>query len=181
MNMKSSTSILLAGLLATVSCAGSASSQTIVPPPVPIGAGDVNLSTFLELARSDLKARKTFLIAQNLPLTEAEATVFWPLRNQYEAEFDLMVERKLELIKRHTRQLENPTDREASELVRDGLDLEHKQTDLKQKYFKRFAAALPATKVALFFQIENQLNLELALKVEQALQPVSSAAPAKAL
>jgi hypothetical protein len=38
---------------------------------VPIGAGDVNLSTFLELARSDLKALKTFLIAQNLPLTEA--------------------------------------------------------------------------------------------------------------
>ena len=149
-----------------------------VPAPdrlqaAPPAAADVALPTYLELARSELKARKTVLLAQNLPLTEEEATIFWPLRNEYEAELDHLVQRKLELVRRHIRHYDQLTDREATELVQEHFVLELKLTALKQNYFKRFTAALTAVKAARFFQSESMVNHEFSLMIEQTLPAVN--------
>lgn len=141
--------------------------------PAPAIPANVALPTALELARTDLKGRKTVMLAQNLPLTEAEAAAFWPLRNEYEAELDRLVQRKIELTFRHIKHSEQPTDREAAELVQEHFDLEFKQTALKQKYYKRFAAVLSPVKTARFFQIESLVNHEFALQVEHSLPPVN--------
>jgi hypothetical protein len=60
-------------------------------------------------------------------------------------------------------------DKEAVELAKSSFDLEEKKTDLKRKYFKKFQKTIPATKAALFFQVENQLNMALELQVAAAL------------
>jgi hypothetical protein len=61
------------------------------------------------------------------------------------------------------------TDKDAARLAADVFDLEEKRTDLKRKFFKKFAKVIPARKAARFFQIENQINMALDLQVAGAL------------
>jgi hypothetical protein len=128
-----------------------------------------NLRAFVELARSDIKNDKALIIAENLPMTEAEAAEFWPLHRDYEAELSKLNDQKLALIVRYAHNYQTMTDMEATELAQSTFNLEAKKTDLKRKYFKKFLKVIPATKAARFFQIENQLNMALDLQVAAAM------------
>src|ERR1044071_3010346 len=123
-----------------------------------------NLRTFMELARADVKAQKAIIVAQNLPLTETEGAEFWPLQREYEVKLSKLNDRKFALIRRYAENYTTMTDKQAASLAKDSFDLEKKKTDLKRKYFKKFQKAIPATKAARFFQIENQLNMVLDLQ-----------------
>jgi hypothetical protein len=128
-----------------------------------------NLRAFVELARSDLKTQKALVIAENLPMTEAEAAEFWPLHRDYEAELSKLNDQKFALIERYAHNYQTMTDQEATELAQNTFNLEAKKTDLKRKYFKKFSKVMPATKAARFFQLENQINLALDLQVAASL------------
>ena len=128
-----------------------------------------NLRTFLELARGDIKMQKALVLAQNLTLTEDEAVEFWPVHRDYEAELSKLNDQKLVLIQRYAQSYQTMTDKEAAQLAKGSFDVEEKKTDLKRKYFKKFQKVVPATKVARFFQIENQLNMVLDLQVAASL------------
>ncbi len=128
-----------------------------------------NLRVFVALARSDLKTQKAMVIAENLPLTEAEGAEFWPLHSEYETELSKLNDQKLALIVRYAGNYKTMTDKEASELAKRSFDLEEEKTNLKRKYFQKFEKVIPATKAARFFQIENQVNLALDLRVAASL------------
>lgn len=128
-----------------------------------------NLRTFVEMARADVKAQKALVMAQNLPLTEAEGAEFWPLQREYETELSKLNDRKLELIRRYAANYMTMSDKEAAGLAAESFKLEEKKTDLKRKYFKKFKKVIPAVKAARFFQIENQLNMVLDLQVAASL------------
>jgi hypothetical protein len=128
-----------------------------------------NLQAFVELARKDVMLLKATIIAQNLPLTEAEATEFWPIHREYEAELLKLNDRKLNLAYKFIPQQGQMTDEQARVLAKDVFNIEEQRTALKRKYFGKFQKAIPATKAARFFQIENQLNMVLDLRLAAAL------------
>jgi hypothetical protein len=128
-----------------------------------------NLRAFIELARSDIKTQKAIIIAENLPMTEEEAAEFWPVHHDYEAELTKLNDQKLALIVRCADSYKTMTDKEATELAKASFGLEEKKTDLKRKYFKKFSKVMPATKAVRFFQLENQLNMVLDLRVAASL------------
>lgn len=130
---------------------------------------EVTASTFLALARSDIEHQKRFIIAQNLPMTEAEAAGFWTVHRNYESDLAQLNASKFGLMERYARQFENMTDRDAHALAQDLFDLEESNTALKRDYFRKFAKVMPVTKVARFFQIENQLTTALDLQVKSSL------------
>lgn len=49
-------------------------------------ASGVEVEMDLSLLRRDIRAEKKKLIAANIPLTETEATKFWPIYDEYVAE-----------------------------------------------------------------------------------------------
>lgn len=128
-----------------------------------------NLRAFVELARKDIRLQKATIIAENMPLTEAEAAEFWPLHREYEGELARLNDRKLALIEKYLAEQESMTDDQARALAREVFNLEEQRTDLKRKYFRKFQEAIPAVKAARFFQIENQLNMVLDLRIAAAL------------
>lgn len=128
-----------------------------------------NLRTFVELARADLRTQKTLILAENIEFTADEAVEFWPVQRDYELELGKLHDRRLELISRYAQNYRTMSDKEASKLANDVFDLEGKRTDLKRKYFKKFARVVPATKAARFFQIENQLNMAMDLQIAASL------------
>ena len=128
-----------------------------------------NLRAFIELARSDIRTEKSLIVAENIDFTADEAVEFWPIHRDYDLELNKLLDRRLELIKRYATQYQNMTDKNAAQLANDVFDLEEKRTDLKRKYFKKFAKVVTARKAARFFQIENQINMVLDLQVAASL------------
>jgi hypothetical protein len=61
------------------------------------------------------------------------------------------------------------SDEQARKLADDVFSLEEKRTDLKRKYYKKFSKIVGAKKAARFFQIENQLNAAIDLRIAAAL------------
>lgn len=128
-----------------------------------------NLRAFIELARADLKTEKTFIIAQNISFTEDEAFAFWPLHSEYNNELNKLLDARLELLAQYASTYKSMTDQQAADLAGKVFDWEEKRTGLKRKWFKKFAKVVPAKKAAQFFQIENQLNAALDLRLAASL------------
>lgn len=128
-----------------------------------------NLRAFIALARADLKAEKTLIIAQNIDFTADEAAEFWPLHSEYTVALNRLLDERLVLLGEYVSTYKDMTDRQATDLARRVFDLESKRVKLKKTWFKKFSKVVPAKKAAQFFQIENQLNAALDLQLAAAL------------
>lgn len=128
-----------------------------------------NLRTFIELARSDIQSQKALIIAQNIDFTEDEASEFWPIHREYELEASRWTDRRISLISRFAGQFQSMSDEDATRLATDVFSLEEKRTKLKRTYFKKFSKVISPRKAARFFQIENQLNAALDLRIAASI------------
>jgi hypothetical protein len=146
------------------SLAASAAAHEEYPQPA---AG--SLRSYLELARRDIQLQKATIIAANVSFTDDEAAEFWPIYREYEAELYQINNRKLDLIRGFLGSDARMSDEEARSLAAKAFDIEDARTALKRKYFAKFQEAIPASKAARFFQIENQLNMVVDLRLAAAL------------
>lgn len=128
-----------------------------------------NLRAFVQLARSDIRTQKAYIIAQNLPLTDDEAVEFWPIERDYDSGLNKILDERYDILVQFFRDFGSMTNEKATSLAQKTFDLEEKRTALKKEYFKRFSEVIPAVKAARFFQIENQLNMALDLRLAGAL------------
>lgn len=128
-----------------------------------------DLRAFIELARSDIKTQKALILAQNIDFTESEAVDFWPVYREYDLDLNKILDERLAMIKKYIGSADHMSDADARKLADAALSLEEKRTSLKRKYFKKFSKVIPAAKAARFFQIENQLNAAIDLRIAAAL------------
>jgi hypothetical protein len=80
-------------------------------------------------------------------------------------ELSKLLDQRLSLIRKHIASIESMTDKQATQLAHDVLELEAKRPTLKRTGFRRFSKVIPAKTAALFFQLENQLNAALDLRL----------------
>jgi hypothetical protein len=146
--------------------ASAQTSPTSATTPAP-DAGTVRSA--LDLIRADLKTEKAYLIAQNVALTEDESAEFWPLYNEYSVALNKLLDERLVLIKDYLDQYQTLTDQQAQNLASRVFELEGKRLDLKRSWFRKFAEVVPATKALKFFQVENQINAALDLKLMDSM------------
>ena len=139
------------------------------PPSKPVELDAANLRAFVELVRSDIKTEKGIVLSQNMDFTEDEALEFWPLYREYDLELNGILDQRLAVIKRYVDTYDNLSEDQARRLADDALSLEEKRTALKRKYFKKFAKVITAKKAARFFQIENQINSAIDLRIAASL------------
>lgn len=160
----------LAGLAlaVTLTFTAPAQEQESAPTP-PVKPDEGNLRAFIELVRTDIQTEKATIIAENLSFTEDEAFEFWPLHREYSLELSKLFDQRLNLIRKYLGDLEDLSDEQAEQLAGEAFDLEAKRLKLKRNWFKKFAKVIPAKKAAQFFQLENQLNAVIDLRVAAAL------------
>src|SRR5690349_21677425 len=77
----------------------------------------VEVEKDLALLRRDLRGDKKKLIALNLPLTETEATKFWPVYDQYEGEMSKVYDEFYSIIKEYAANQKTLTDAQASSMI----------------------------------------------------------------
>jgi hypothetical protein len=124
---------------------------------------------YVELLRSDVKAKKVAIITEVMQFSDEEAKAFWPVYREYELDLAKLGDARLALIKDYAENYESLTDEKAKDLVNEVFKLEGKRTKLKRKYFKKMDRVLSAKTVAKFFQLENQILLLIDLQIASNL------------
>ena len=117
------------------------------------------------LMRGDLRANKKKVIALNVPLTEAEATRFWPVYDEYVAEMTRHYDNFYAVIKDYANNEKTMTDGQASSLIRRWAEIQVQQAQTRQKYISRVEKVLSGKKAALFFQIDRRLYALMDMQV----------------
>jgi hypothetical protein len=124
-----------------------------------IGAAEQNARDALETLRSDLKANRTAMIAQELQLSQQESNEFWPIYRAYRSEVEKTTDNIVKLILQYADEYPNVSDEKAKEMLQEYLKTEGQLLKIKEKYFKSLGKVLPATKVFRFAQLDNRYDL----------------------
>jgi len=106
--------------------------------------------------RKDLRAKRKQLIAASLKLTEAEATRFWPVYDQYSKELIAINDKKFALIQ-DSDNWGKMTNDQSLLFIRQWLDSDIATTQLRQKYVPIVSKVLDGTKAATFFQLDRRI------------------------
>jgi hypothetical protein len=132
-------------------------------------ANQASLDQDVALLRQDVQSQKKQLIASSFTLTDAEATKFWPVYDQYAAEYNKIGDEKYALIKEYAQGYGKLTDPQALNLINRSLALDEKVTQLRMKYVPTINKVLPGTKTATFFQMDRRvsalIDLQLAAQI----------------
>jgi len=124
------------------------------------------------LLRQDLQSNKKQAIAANLKLTDAEATKFWPIYDQYSAELSKLGDQRYALIKEYAKGFGTLTDDQALSLIKRSLSLDEQVAQLRSKYVPIINQVLPGTKTATFFQMDRYINSLIDVQLAGAIPVV---------
>ena len=136
-------------------------------------ATGVEVERDLALLRRDLKTDKKKLIALNVPLTETEATKFWPVYDQYTEEMSKVYDEFYSIIKDYAANQKTLTDAQASSMINKWAAIQVQQAQTRQKYIPIIEKAIPSRKAALFFQVDRRLYELMDLQVASQIPLVS--------
>jgi hypothetical protein len=144
------TTIMAAGILAVALIAA------------PVRAEEKNASSSnMEILREKIKADKKLVVAANMDLTEAEAMAFWPIYQEYQTKLTKINERMLKLIVNYAENYKTMTNEIAQKLLKESMAVEKERLALKELLMPKFQKAVPAIKVARYYQIENKIQAVL--------------------
>jgi hypothetical protein len=128
----------------------------------------------LALLRKDIRSIKKQLIATNLTLTDTEATKFWPVYEQYSADFGTINETRTTIIKEYSDGYGTLTDDQADNLIRRWLDTDISAAQLRQKYVPIMRKVLSGKKAATFFQLDRRISMMIDIQLTSQLPLVQS-------
>ena len=131
-----------------------------------------DISSTIELLRSDLKTGRKALLTEAMQFTEKEADAFWPIYNEYELERSKMGDRYLQSLKEYAANYDTMTNEMAEKLMKKVFVWQKDNVSLVEKYYKKVAKAITAKRAARFVQMENRINqlvlLQLASEIPLA-------------
>ena len=128
----------------------------------------------LALLRKDIRSVKKQLIATNLALTDTEATKFWPVYDQYSADFGTINKTRTTIIKEYSDGYGTLTDDQADSLIRCWLDTDISAAQLCQKYVPIMRKVLSGKKAATFFQLDRRISMMIDIQLTSQLPLVQS-------
>jgi len=146
---------------------GWAAAQTTGAPAAPAKDGQPHVISAqdLDMLRKDIRSQKKQLMAQNLKLTDTDATKFWPVYDQYTAELVKINNTKYAVIQQYADQYGTLTDAQAMSLIKQWLDVDIAVAQLRAKYLPTVAKAIGGLKAATWAQLDRRLQSMIDLQL----------------
>ena len=150
--------------------------QSAAPQPAAAASGSADAFSDQQMAllRKDIRTIEKQLIAANLTLTDGQATKFWPVYEQYSAEFAKINETRSAVIKEYADGYGQLTDEQADNLIRRWLDTDIAAAQLRQKYVPIFRQVLPGKQAATFFQLDRRISMMIDVQLTSQLPLMQS-------
>ena len=143
--------------------ATSGGNASIDMPREPLTAQD------LEALRTELRATRKQIIAQNLTLTPEESTRFWPVYDQYQADLTQIKDDQYKLIAEYANTYGRYDDDGAKDFIARWLDLDVRTTALRTHYIPIIGRVLPGVKATTFFQIDRRVSMMIDQRIAAQL------------
>jgi hypothetical protein len=147
--------------------AGTASAQAPTRPAD--DARTLNLSTYVELLRSDVRAQKVAILTEVMGFTSEEDAKFWPIYREYDTEMSALGDERVALIAEYAANYDALTDEVAARVAAKAIDLEARRHAAKARCYEKVKAALSPRTALRFVQVEHQLQLVIDLQISASL------------
>jgi hypothetical protein len=134
----------------------------------------INLSTYAELLRSDIRTQKVAILTEVMGFSETENAAFWPIYREYDAEMAKLGDERMAVIAEYANSYSTLTDAVAEKLAARALAIEAQRQAAKAKCYERVKTALSPRTALRFLQVEHQLLLLIDLQISAAL-PIAPA------
>ena len=128
-------------------------------------------TTNMEILRQKIKADKKLVVAENLKLTDAEGTAFWPVYDAYQKDLQQINQRLTAAILAYADAYNKGpvTNETAKKLLDEALAIDDAEAKLKSATVPKILAALPAMKAARYIQIENKIRAAVRYELAAAI------------
>jgi hypothetical protein len=166
--------LVLTGVSMLGSAGVSAQDEPIRSATAAPGTAEAFTNQQFALLLKDIRSIKKQVIAANLTLTDSEATKFWPVYEQYSADFAKINDTRAALVKEYSDDYGTQTDEQADSLVRRWLDVDIAAAQLRQKYVPIFRKVLPGKKAATFFQLDRRISMMIDVQLTSQLPLMQS-------
>ena len=123
----------------------------------------------IDLLRKDIRSQKKQLIAQNLHLTDQDATKFWPIYDRYTADLVKINDKKYSVIQQYANQFGKMSDDKAMSLMGQWTEVDIEAAKLRAKYLPIVAGAIGGTKAATFAQLDRRIAMMVELQLSSKL------------
>jgi Spy/CpxP family protein refolding chaperone len=154
---------LVAGTL--LACSAMAGAQTAAAPAAADKDPHVISNQDLDMLRKDIRSQKKQLMAQNLTLTDTDATKFWPIYDQYTADLVKINDKKYATIQEFADRFGTMSDAQASSLVKQWLDVDIAVTQLRARYLPIVSQAIGGKKGASWAQLDRRIQMMVDLQL----------------
>ena len=109
--------------------------------------------------REDLQAVETEVISKAVSLTTDEATKFWPVFKQFQAEQKAIIDAQLAALRQYADDYESLTDQQAVAYVSALLERDQRIHDLRVRYLAEYSKILPPGKAARVIHLTRRLGI----------------------
>jgi len=133
---------------------------------------EANLTAYVDLLRSDVRALKSAILTELMEFTDAEDVAFWPIYREYDLELSKLNDERIAMIKEYAANYGTVSDALADSLARKAIDVDRRRAGLLEKYYDRVKASLSSRAAIRFLQVEHQLLLLIDLQIAAALPVV---------
>lgn len=121
-------------------------------------------TSYIEILKSDINTQRRTLITAAMDFTEDEAQKFWPIYKEYEAEYDKLMDKEIQLLKDYAESYEDMGDEVANQIAKKSFEIEKEHLAISEKYFKRYSKELGARRAVKLQMVLNRLELMLSLQ-----------------
>lgn len=130
-------------------------------------------ATDIAVTKQQVQTQRQQIVAQNLPLTDAQATKFWPLYQEYRLAVGKLADQRIALITTPTAG-DTATSKEIEDRMAKWVSIGGQYAKLQGDWIKKFEPVLGARGTLRFYQIETRLDLivQAAIASEIPLAPV---------
>lgn len=111
-----------------------------------------------QMILKQVQTDKRAVYARTLHLTDSESRAFWPIYDEYEVAAKKVDDQFIALVDEFAQKYATMTDADAAPMLKTKMSLEQERMALKQKYTKKIAKVLPATKALRYAQVETRIE-----------------------
>ena len=123
----------------------------------------------IETLRTDLKADRKVIIAEEMNFSAKESEAFWPVYRSYRSEVERIGDRMTKLVLQYADLYPDVPEAKASEMLSEYARIERELPSVRKTYYKKMAKVIPASKVFRFAQLENRLDLGTRLALANSI------------
>ncbi len=157
--------LLAAAFLAVALCTVPARAQVTMPNTQPTAASEQDI----QMLRENIRADRKKIVAANMNLTADEATKFWPVYDQYQADLNKIGDARWQLMKDYAASYPNVSAGQAQAFMARSTQVDQQMIALREKYVSIFEKVVSPKQAALWYQIDRQIDLVVNMQLASML------------